>query len=343
MSTTDLLPLTSDLSTIKNILVIKPKVLGDVMMATPVVKNLHQRLPHARISFLVEKPYAEIFHGNPHVHEVVEFDREQSAGWKFWRMLRSKRFDLVMDLWCTSRTVAWTLATGAPWRVGFNHRGRRWAYNIRVHSNETYAADINLDCVRVLGLEAKDHKPEIFLSTDETRWAEETLRRLGRTKDAKLIMLAPGAGWSSKRWPTESFGRLGNMLAERSGGQIVLLCGPQDDEAVHDVINRMRVRSLVIRGTTLRQTASLIQRMDLYIGNDSGPIQFAVALDVPTITLLGPTNSDCIAPFGRNAELRHHVACSPCQLRACPLPVHLCMEGIEVDAVIEQAKKVLGK
>lgn len=335
------------LSEIKRILVIKPKPLGDVLMATPVVRSLRRHFPQARLVFLAEPPYTELLKWNPHVDEVISFDRERTGGvagnWRFFSGLRARRFDLVMDLWCTSRTVGWVWATGARVRVGFNHRMRRWAYNVRVHSHATYAGDINLDCVRALGLEETDAKPELFLVSEELTFASEFLKKNGDDGKTRWVMVAPGAGWPSKRWPASFFASLVDQLGKQGDVRVAVLCGPQDEEVVHQMVNQLHSKPVIVRDTTLRQSASLVQRMRCYIGNDSGPMHLAVALGVPTITMLGPNNSDFISPVGPHQVLRHSVSCSPCNLQVCPLSHHLCMEGISVDTVLQSVLSLSGR
>jgi len=154
-------------------------------------------------------------------------------------------------------------------------------------------------------------------------------------------MIAPGAGWPSKRWPAAHFAALADQLGREVGASVFILCGPQDESVVRDLISHLKTSPVVIRHTSLRQTAALIGRMHLYIGNDSGPMHLAVAQNVPTLTLLGPNNSDFIAPFGPHYEIRRPVPCSPCNQRVCPLLHHDCLRQLEVETVFRMAVSLL--
>lgn len=124
---------------VRRILIIKLRAIGDVIMATPVIENLRAAYPDAEIDFLTERPCYPIVKNHPDLNEVIVFNRSHISNlpWhaglrenlKFIKRLRANRYDLVFDLFGNPRSALLALATGAPVRVGFEFRGRKYAYN----------------------------------------------------------------------------------------------------------------------------------------------------------------------------------------------------------------------
>jgi heptosyltransferase I len=149
-------------------------------------------------------------------------------------------------------------------------------------------------------------------------------------------VLLPGTNWATKRWPVEKFAALAPKLSERFSLETVVAGGPDDaalGERIPGAIN-------LAGRTTLRQLVVLLQRAELVIANDSGPMHIASALGRPLVTLFGPTNPVRTGPFGRqDSVLRLDIPCSPCYSRRCSH--QSCLQWLEVDSVLELATKQL--
>ncbi|MFQ5905107.1 MAG: glycosyltransferase family 9 protein, partial [bacterium] len=208
----------------KNILVIRPGAMGDILVATPVLPNLRRAFPRSRIAFLVDKKFADVLKANPYVDEVIKFDRAgMGSFWGLRRMkrelaflafMRAKRFDLVFDLLGNLRSAILCAATGARERVGYTYRVRKFFYNRRVLArNPQYVVDFNLESLRMVGVPVGNR--DIHLPADESDksfaggWL--SMREIDRKR--LLIGLFPGGGWPSKRWPEEYFAQLGDMFS----------------------------------------------------------------------------------------------------------------------------------
>lgn len=152
-----------DIGAFKKILIVRPRFLGDIILATGLPDVLHRENPSMEVWFLAEKSYAEALQDHPGVVGILPFDVQLKNNpiylWKFFRRLRSLGFDAVLDLFCNPRTALLTLFSKAPLRVGFNMRGRSWAYNLlappsspALVSGRRPVTEAYLDQVRVLGV-----------------------------------------------------------------------------------------------------------------------------------------------------------------------------------------------
>jgi ADP-heptose:LPS heptosyltransferase len=163
-----------------------------------------------------------------------------------------------------------------------------------------------------------------------------------------LIGIHAGAHAPARRWPAERFAVVADHLAQRFGAQIVLTGGPGEEEIAQAVAagtplaGRVAPALNVAGQTSLGGLAALIDRLDLFIANDTGPAHLADALGTPSVTIFGPADHRRWAPLDhtRHPIVRRPVPCSPCRYTVCPID-HRCLHWVEPDAVIEAAERVL--
>jgi ADP-heptose:LPS heptosyltransferase len=146
----------------------------------------------------------------------------------------------------------------------------------------------------------------------------------------------------AKLWPVERFVQVARYLAERHAAR-VLVVGSQSDLAQAEAFSgALAEPALIATGrTALPQTAALLERCRLFIGNDSGPAHLAAAVRTPAVVLFGPTDPDLWRPYGARV-IRAPRACDPrCNSRTCAVPQRHCLADITADQVIEAAEQLL--
>ena len=338
----------------KRILVIKLRAIGDVVMATPVLENLRQAFPSAKIDFLTEKFCAPIVMGHPAIDEVIELDRKNLRTLPFGkrlatslallRDLRRLRYDLVFDLFGNPRTAIMTLATGATRRVGFRFRGRRHAYNVVVEprGNVVHEVEFNLDALRALDIPIISRK--LFMPLDhgaetlaEKFWIENHLA--GKA----VIGLNPSGGWYTKRWPLERFAAVGDAIIEKLDAAVVLIWGPGELDDARSIAAKMRHEALLIPQSDLILLSSLLRRLTILVSNDSGPLHIAAAVGTPVVGIYGPTRPDLQGPWGDGHQIVRldGLDCLGCNGVTCRIETHDCMQKLEVHAVFEALERCL--
>jgi ADP-heptose:LPS heptosyltransferase len=158
-----------------------------------------------------------------------------------------------------------------------------------------------------------------------------------------LVGVHPGSSAPARRWPLAKFAELIDQLQDEHGATVLLLGGPEDvDSAGWLERGAARPVTNLAGRTSLGGLAAVIDRLDLYIGNDSGPAHIAAARRTPSVTIFGPVDVERWGPLNRelNAVARRPVACSPCGLRECPID-HRCLAWLEVDEVLALAASSL--
>jgi ADP-heptose:LPS heptosyltransferase len=306
-------------------------------------------LPSATIDILVSSGTSAILRGNRDVDRVLEIDRRSliSQAERYLRLLGGG-YDLVLDMVSNPRSAFMTALTRAPVRVGYDLRGRRWAYTIRLPREPAgpggptarYAPEAPLDLVRAIGIPPRGLELTIQVSSEARAKMDEWLR--GRGLGARPIAVCLPAGtWSTKTWLPERFAAVMDALHETA--DVLWLWGPGEEALAHACRARMKEPSTLAPATGWEELTALLQRAALLVSNDSGPKHVAVALGVPTVTIFGPTNPRAWQPeSGPHAAVEvPGLECLHCNQTRCPLPGerHMrCMRDLTVAMVVEACR-----
>ncbi len=332
-----------DRHSVRKILVIKLRAVGDVVLSTIVTKNLRMAFPGAQINYLVEPPGRDIVNANPYINDTLVFNPASMTGAGLIRLVRSLRYDLVIDLFSNPRTALVTWMSGARYRVGYRFRGRAYAYNILVEprGNLVHNTQFNLDALEALGIDILDRKLYVPYSSEDEMYVFEFLARaFGAGK--LVIGINAGGGWYTKRWGLERFAALADILAERFEAGIILLWGPGQLRDVERIQSLMKHDSFIPPPTTLLQLGALLHHCTLMVTNDSGPMHIAAAVGTPVVAVFGPTNPDLQGPYGEGHVIvrNERLNCLGCNLTDCPIG-NPCMLQLSLEEVLNGVELAL--
>jgi ADP-heptose:LPS heptosyltransferase len=331
------------MSQYKNILIIKPGAVGDLLQLTPVMRELNRRFPEAGITLLLgSKASATMFLHNPHVSETIVFDKKGehaslSGFLGLRRRIRQARFDLVINFQ-RSNLKAWLLASAAfPCRVLVYRKARGRIVHAVVNHLETLAP---------LGIDPASVDPSLRLYTgpEDDAFADEVLRGAGFCGNT-VIALNAGASNRIKCWSPESFAVLANMLTRKLGAGIVLVGAGFERDLAERIRAGMTGEPLDLVGkTSLLQLGAVLSRCDLLVSGDTGPLHMATAVGTPVAALFGAIEPQRTGPVGEGHRVIRHaeVPCVPCNGRSCANKSYLkCMEKITPDEVYDTVAAML--
>ncbi len=334
----------------RRILVLRPRALGDVLLATPALRALKTAFPSASLQVAVDDLLAPLLRRNPHVDRLWLMPRRRPRRARDWWALawglRRQHFDLVVDLHGSPRTALLARFTGAPERVGYALRGRGRLYTRRIprdtdrHGRRVvqYAAQVNLDIVARCGVNGPALEDTSLVYVPEPQ-AEARMEQLlaQNSMSGPLVGIAAAGTWQAKTYPLESFAAVGARLL-RAGCQVLLLWGPGERQLAARLCDAMDGEATLAPETNLDELAALLSRLHLLVANDSGVKHLAVARGTPTLTLMGPTSPAAWVP-PEHAWVRARLPCLECNRTACAH--HLCMHLLGPEAVAERALRLL--
>ncbi|MFQ5665725.1 MAG: lipopolysaccharide heptosyltransferase II [Candidatus Binatia bacterium] len=331
------------------IIVAQTSFLGDVVLSTPVYAALRQHDPGTHVSVLVRPETAGVLAGHPSVDAVLTDDKRRRFGSVgVLRQLRAGRFDCALALHKSFRT-AWLLAAaGIPQRIGFRSSAG-WFFYHRCVQRDAASHDVqrNLAILAGLGVDPARcaTRPFVACSPEATVRFQRLLRQRGVTPGARLVGVAPGSTWATKRWTVDGYAALINALARDEHATPILL-GARGDTGYAGAIEERTGTAVInlVGQTDLGMLIAAIDACCMLVTNDSAPMHIAVARETPVVAIFGPTTpAQGYGPYtDRALVVQRELSCRPCSRHGgarCPVRTHACMTAItpaQVQAAVAQ-------
>lgn len=285
-----------DFERIHRIIIIRLAPLGETVLMTPVIRAMRKGFPDAHIACMIDSIRTDLVRANPNLDEVIPY---QSSLPKLIYSMAKRSFQLAVVLQPTFRLVLHTFLAGIPYRTGFetNSGGRRLLHLAVPNNTDQHETARYLDVARILGIEPESDEPEVFVDQKSQAWASEFLHNAKINSDSLLIALNPGAGTTYRRWAIERFAEVGNFLQVEYNAQLCILGGPREAGLPHELATLINGQTTVITDTTPMQLAAIIQKCNLFISNDTGPMHLSTAVKTTTLALFGASNPVQWAPI----------------------------------------------
>lgn len=352
-----------------NILLVRLRLIGDVVFTTPVIAALRRAYPSARLTYLVEPAAAPVVASNPHLDDVIVVPT--SRGWRrmrddlqwAWR-LRARQFDLAIDLHGGPRSAWLTWASRARVRVGYDVPGRSWMYTRIVDRPRTYrprhAVANQWDLLAAVNdsIDAAPtrvaHPVEMWVDRTAADSARTKLEALGVPAGAELILVHVSAGNPFRRWPEAEFASLASRLVSTGARRwVVLTAGPSDRDATRRIVSAARQqagvaaeRVVTADNLSLAELRATMDRTAVFIGGDSGPLHIAATSHAPIVGIYGPTLAERSQPWRApewptRAVEPGPLPCRPCDQRTCAPGDFRCLTSVSAAGVARAAEELL--
>jgi len=333
----------------ERIVVVQSAYLGDLILTTPLLRELRRIAPHAELSVVVAPRAAALAPCLPAADRVLSWRKRAGIYglrelWRTGRALAADRFDLAI---AAQRSIRSGLALSlgrVPRRIGFAGSQGAWTYHQRVPWRaERHAARRLLDLAIPLDPSAAgaDPRPSLSVPHEAESSAAAKLAALGVADGAPLVAIAPGSAWPTKRWTEDGFAAVARAAA-RAGVVPVLVGSPEEAAACERIRASAGGGAVVAAGQlTLPETVAVVRRSEVAVGNDSAIPHIAAAVGTAVVAVFGPTVPEQgSAPRGERVEIvgLPGLACRPCGRhggRRCPLEHHRCMRDLRPEPVVD--------
>lgn len=331
-------------------LVIRFSSIGDVVLASPLLRVLRSRFPKSQIDFLTRKEYADLVRFNPNVNFTYEFDASEGfAGLRRMKsVLKEERYDLIVDLHNSIRSRFVRSMRGVK-AVVVDKRIPERTLLVKFKKN-SYAgivpvADRYLETLSEYGISSDGKGAELHLPDDVLFGVASRVAKLHLNRFEHVLGLCPFARHATKEWPAERFAEVGKRFVAEKAGAVMIFGGKADvprATTLSAVLRRHSGDERVIDWTgelTLAESAAAFQYCDVVLTNDSGLMHMAAAMQKRLVAVFGST----VEEFGffppRETSIvieQKGLACRPCShigRDTCPEGHFRCMLDTSVDSV----------
>lgn len=352
---------------IENILIVRLSAIGDVVHTLPCLHALHQTFPNAHIGWLVEELSATLLRGHPDIDELFVIPKkkwrkhpiktwlngEQPA---FYKKMRQRKWDVAIDFQGLTKSGFPLLLSGAKTRIGFGDKDGRELNKLFTNRRVTpsdqarHVIERNLSLLNPLGIETPPEKVAWRFPDFAQEEADLASFFSEQTPDG-FIALYPGAGWESKRWPTQRFAELAKLMTEENSKASVLaqvlVWGPGEETLCKEIIKTAQLppeKLMIAPPTNLRQLAVLLKKANAVVGGDTGPIHLAAAMNIPIASMYGASDPLRNGPWGPKSRwvLTEETDCKVCWRTKCNhSPFIECLETIPAERLAKEVEMLL--
>ncbi len=325
----------------KRILVIRTGGIGDLVLSLPLLMALRKFYPRAQIEVMGHRSRLELLEGRYYAQRVCSVEQPGMASFFVQNgMLPEKlaKYFASFDL-----LVSMVSDPDGLFSANLRRAGVEKVIPIASlpRSGSGHYSHYLLSQLRHWGVKAGLTEPKLFLTEADREYASQFWREHGF---GRVLAIHAGSGSPRKMWRPEGFAQVANWAIEKLGMQVLLVSGPADQQATHQVLQGMESRkSLMLENFPLTKLAALFQKCRAFVGNDSGITHISSAVGTPTVAVFGPSDPRIWAPQGKHtAIVKSSFPCSPCtreSMYRCGR--QKCMDSITAEEVRKTVEKLL--
>ena len=290
----------------QRILIVRLSAVGDTILSLPVLCALRKEYPNSRIGWVVGSGAADIVRGHDALDDLFVLTKNElksvKAYWAFLKRIREWQPTTVIDAQGLTKSALIGWYSGATRRIGLvksEFEGRElstWLNNTLVSPTSEHVVERGLALLKPLGIENPEIEYRVPVSPAANQRVNEQLRDLAGPNGelGPFAIINVGAGWVSKIWPAERYAAVAKHLKDRWNLRTMIAWGGSEERSLAEQVSILSGGAAIeLPATSLLELAEWIRRSVLFVGSDTGPMHLSVAVDIPTVSLIGPM------PIGR--------------------------------------------
>jgi len=339
----------------KKVLIIRLSAIGDIVFASTILKPLKGSNEDIHLTWMVKSSFSPILLGNPFIDEVISLPIERwnvlkkekryilllKDIYNFCRNLRSKKFDIAIDLHGILKGAIWAFISGAKLKIGLGKKELNYILLDKTFPRDGekgFFGSEYLFLVESLGFQVSDRKPFIYLDEKVIlNVKEKFLKNL-----SEFFVVAPFTTRPQKHWINNYWIDLLNMLNDSFPDKKIFILGGKID---YEYAKQFTINENIINlagKTDLLEAAVLIYLSNGIIGVDTGLTHMGTAFEKPTIAIFGSTCPYLETTNINTKVLYANLECSPCRRNPICNNRFDCMIAIRPEIVFEEFKKIIG-
>lgn len=342
------------------ILIVLIAGIGDLILASKSIRAIRNGYPDADIHLLTNSEAVPIAQNYAYVDYVWAFPiREMRKSkiclfdiWKLLLKLRRTGFAMVVNLFevaslrgAIKMSILFFLLNIRV-RIGHNNKGFGLVLTDKVPSGtfqKRHRVDAMMDIALLAGgaLDGKDI--EVFWDKKcEKKWERLFFEKTGIVQEI-IVGVNPGGDRSNKRWSPNNFATIADRIIDEFGAKIIILGGPGEENISNEIQQKMKNDAVNLSGRLdLNDLVYIINKMDVFITNDSGPMHIGAAIRTPLVAIFGPCDPTLVMPYTSKSLYRliyKGLDCQPCNNEKCTQ--HVCLDMVTPEEVYEKCVELL--
>ena len=332
-----------DWKSVKRVLVVRLRSIGDTVLSTPSLIALRRFLPDAQIDILLEDWVAPVLEGFEAIDNVLTVGKTNQSRFKTAWQLRRNKYDVAFNLHGGTTGTFFVRASGAKHRVGFASYQYAFLYNHLASTpqefwqqEKTHSAEQQLALLGSVGIPVED-KPKSQLAIPEKSHI--------RSSKLPFALIHPIAAFATKQWATENFAEIAEFLVQK-GLQVVAVGTKKERQTLDKLHQFSQIPIQTYDNLTLPQITNLASRAKIFVGNDSGIAHIAAAVKTPSVVIFGSSNRAHWSPWtdAPHSIVYEEFACQPCPGYVCDeFGEPRCILSVKTESVKAEIENILGK
>lgn len=356
------MPLAEGWRDVRRVLAVRLDNLGDVLMTTPAIGAVRESLPEAHITLLCSSGGEAVTRHLSDIDETIVYDapwvkgrapRPLDADFEMVERLTRRGFDaaVIFTVYTQSALPAALLCrlAGIPLRLAHSRENpydllSHWVADPEPAQGIRHEVERQLALAGSVGLRTRDERMRFNCHEADRAAVQALLSSVGIAPGERYVVVHPGATAASRRYPAQRFGVAADAIARDSGCAVLFTGGRDEEPLVLAAQAAMRQRSVSLAGRlSLGELAALLERAQLLVSNNSGPVHLAAALGTPVVDLYALTNPQHTPWRVAHRVLNHDVPCRNCLKSVCPQGHHDCLLKVEPQAVATAAAELMAE
>ena len=343
-----------------NIGILLPNWVGDLTMATPMLRALHQQYSDCRLIGVMKPHLIGVLEDAPWLSESIPCVHQRWKGtngfFETTRRLRERDLDIIISLRATLRGALMVRASGAGLKLGLHTKSFARFYHMtsdeahRDTSGVRSVVDRYLDLASLMNCDVENRRLELFFTDEHRSLVDEFLTQNATLDPNRLVIMNSGAaGGKNRHWPVERFRAVARQLVDAYGYSVIVNCGPaerDDARKIAESVNRPEVVSLAdAPDLSFGFLKALLSRASVLVTTDSGPRHVAAAVGTPVVAILGPIDPRTTHNYNPNELIAQSsgLDCQPCNSNRCRLESVKCMDQISVSQVVQTTIRAMNR